>query len=309
MPASKQNHDLDQFFSTFRREHKTQCQKYGSWRQAVRHQWQFKDLAQETLERVFASQLEKHIALQATSLSIGSINPLLNWQLCPWRKPYSIMYSLSADQRIPPAHRLQINVRVEAALRKHQVELEERYQNKILSPVEHLIEASLPAPLACWDSLIGLYNRRFKQLGLELRACSELGETLILDPRRMQIIFDWQFYQRQAPTILAHRVLRMSYLLVKGMWCFLSLDPVKDIEPILSKNDSRLGLHEICQYWNQTWDRIYQEQLAETLDLVGMIEECLNQDIFELDQEALQHGISINRRAGFLLQASCGLAL
>ena len=93
--------DNDLFFSTFRKSVDYKSNSDNGWKSAVRNEWQFYDLIQKAWERPFHNYLEKHIAIQASSILLGDTEYLSRWPLKPWRTIHDVDYDLSNDRSLP----------------------------------------------------------------------------------------------------------------------------------------------------------------------------------------------------------------
>ena len=113
---------------------------------------------------------------------------------------------------------------------------------------------------------------------------------------------------------------------------FLHLDPMNEVFPILktlassissdSQNEitklvseferdrllqlgvSKVKVQDICRLWTEVWDELYKDQLAESLDLVGIVESYLNIDFLDPESLLPMNLVHKNRRVRLLLNFS-----
>src|SRR5690606_5197653 len=78
-----------------------QTDDVGDWRAAVIKGDFNADLTGRLLTQAFASEIEKHVAIQAVALVAGNCDKLSNWHWRVWRKPDEYGYPLSGKERYP----------------------------------------------------------------------------------------------------------------------------------------------------------------------------------------------------------------
>ena len=297
--------DINLFFRAFRRELETQTVKYSDWRQAVRNQWQFKDLPREINNRFFKSSSEKHIALQATSILIGCLNyvvPSIRW---PAEIESEAESNTSGIEGIKSTHHS-----LYQNLNSLELELKNLYQETLISPVR-ASGILQPIPSQWWkDNFLEELKSYCDRLGITFKHLGNLNDQIFFDLEDQSLIVDIQYYQSKPISHLIHRSKRLVYAWKTGLIPFLCLDPSRYVLPVLKKSqESQVSHYNLTSLWNHLWKKIEMEQLTETLDLIGMMEESLNVDIFSVDQDILREMVHNNRRASDLLKLAANIQL
>jgi hypothetical protein len=289
-------------------------------------------LTERLLTQAFASEIEKHLAIQCVAVVAGNCDKLANWHWRVWRKPEEYGYPFVGKDRypedgLPQALQSSLYKMIVAASPLLVRVFRERFTTAYLAG-----KLKLPAngvegtrkPLPWNDGLLGAANfRPYADLIAERRYqvfhLSGLGASLFYEGGARALYLDADYYAKLPPSHVFHRVMGVLWSVRIHTFVPLALSPQKHVLPVLvqmhqffgaqglSKIKSKLtagsavakvlgkmdtrqlrSLHEKVglpteEQLNQVWDGMRQHllrlMLAETLDVVGIVETLLAKDV------------------------------
>ncbi len=290
------------------------------------------DLTSRLLQQAFASELEKHLAIQCVALVAGNCERLSNWHWRVWRKADEYGYPLSGKERFPSRLRTPgLNTSLHKLILASAVILvrahNERFAIDYLKQKLKVDDSTLEQRRKQLDWSKGrfvevglsLYTERLKLNKCTVYDLPGLGGELFFEGSRRALYIDMKHYSKMPPSHLFHRVITLMWSVQINYFIPLTLDPKRDVMPILvalheflSKQGlSRLklqiagaggigkylkdvdmrairSLHEktgmpnedlVVQLWDSMRTHIYRMQLAETLDVIGFFEALLDKDL------------------------------
>lgn len=305
----------------------------------------------------FASETEKHVAIQAVSMLNGDFNSLEAWHWRTWRDSKHFVYPLSSSKRMPddasveglkstfaqfvymliPAFRRLIRKRL--TLDSY---LGQRGQSVSQSP----IEIDLGDVLITRSGLIHFLDQ-LRQDKVRFYDVSQLDQEVLFEPHTNSIFLSKTHYMNSPPSHLFHRVRRLMIAHQLGALVLVLLDSSKEYQHIISRlrsiqpsklkkwrdlvglgNDVDVklfkgidvveALHLLGQCKDVS-DRAFERVkfdidrlllrtlLAGSLDLVGLAESLLDEDLLALQPESRQSMIRKDRRVLDLLGFSTKL--
>jgi tetratricopeptide (TPR) repeat protein len=218
------------------------------WRAAVTHCDFNADLTQKLMSQAFASEIEKHVAIQSVALIAGNCSQLNNWHWRVWRKASEYGYSLSGGERYPSGHSPEILqsslyrfvltlAPLFVKLYKKRFTLEEQAA-KLKISIEQLHKLKQPMP---WNAGIlkdvgfGLYSERIAKHRYSAYNLPGLNQKVLYEGSTRSIIFDATYYQSQPPSHLFHRILGLLWSVRLRYFVALELDPINEILPALAE--------------------------------------------------------------------------
>ena len=312
----------------------------SDWRLAVIKGDFNADLTSRLLQQAFASELEKHLAIQCVALVGGNCDRLSQWHWRVWRKPDEFGYPLNGKDRFPAQSSPPI---LHSTLHKFVIMatpllvkvFRDRFSLSLLQRKLSLSSAQLNKlrkPLA-WDKGLlkevglHLFAERLSEQNFEIFSLNGLGGELFYDGVRRSIYLDEVYFRKVPPSHLFHRLLGLIWSIRVHYFVPLALNPRKDVIPFLgrlhvhmsrqgfSKLKSQLSggnnfdkelqgadlrslrdVHEklgmptdeqVLQLWEAMQTHLYRMLLAETLDVIGLFESLLNDDL--LRANGLKH--------------------
>lgn len=220
-----------------------------NWRQVILSGDFNSDLTHRLLGQAFASELEKHIALQCVALVAGNIHLLdEGWHWRVWRNPKEYGYSLNGRERFPrsiSSPLLQSSLaKVILALapvfiKVYQDKFSFDYLGHRLKTQVRTIE-KLRKPLK-WDEgfceKVGIYrfaNSLSKQ-NFKAYSVPGLGVEIFYDGKDKAFYFDEVFYNKRPASHFFHRFLIIVLMVRGGYFVPLKLHPERDIHGLLTR--------------------------------------------------------------------------
>ena len=210
------------------------------------------DLTSRLLQQAFASELEKHLAIQCVALVAGNCERLSNWHWRVWRKAEEYGYPLSGKERFPsrlrtPGLNTSLHKLILASavifVRAHNEKFSLDYLQKRLNIDDAKIQQRRKQ--LDWN------QGRFKEVGLslyidrlKLNKCAlfdmpGLGAELFFEGSRRSLYIDMKHYSKMPPSHLFHRVITLMWSVQINYFIPLTLDPKKDVMPVIA------GIHEL----------------------------------------------------------------
>lgn len=312
----------------------------SDWRTSVIKSDFNADLTERLVTQAFASELEKHIAIQSVAVVAGNCDKLNSWHWRVWRKTDEYGYKISGATRFPPELRsplldsvvLKLVIALGPTLR---YAYRERFSAKSLGKRLDIVPSAiekLRKPLD-WKSgtlkAVGmpLLGKSISSKNLKIFNLSGLDQEIFFDGSSHAFYFDENYYRKAPPSHLFHRLSRQIMSLHLRYFIPLSLHPINDFYPLMLELHQYLGssslsrlrhrlagksqftkvlsqvdlrevrvLHEkiglptqeqLTQLWEVLELHLYRLQLAETLDIIGVLEAITNKDF--LIPGALRH--------------------
>jgi len=210
------------------------------------------DLTSRLMQQAFASELEKHLAIQCVALVAGNCERLSNWHWRVWRKAEEYGYPLSGKERFPSRlrtpglntslHKLILATAV-VFVRAHN----DRFSIDYLKRKLNIDDATLEQRRKQLDWAKG----RFKEVGLslyterlKLNKCTVfdlpgLGAELFFEGGRRSLYVDMKHYSKMPPSHLFHRIITLMWSVQINYFIPLTLDPRKEVMPLIA------GIHEL----------------------------------------------------------------
>lgn len=233
------------------------------WRDAVTKGLVDRETSLKIHKQAFASELEKHIAIQMVSLMAGNVADLSDWHWHVWRHANEFNYPLSGKERFPINSKPKL---LDAPLHKciltaspiFIVLFRERFSlksvaDKIQTSVQSIEKTKRLVP---WDSgilgEIGFkhYIQKFEKNRFQAFNIQRLGKDIFLDGKSRSIYFDEEYYKEVPTTHLFYKIHKLFWAYKLRYFIPLNLDPEKDVFPILLEMKSILnaqGLQKIKQ--------------------------------------------------------------
>lgn len=314
----------------------------ADWRAAVLKGDFNSDLTGRLLKQAFASEIEKHLAIQCVALVAGNCDSLVNWHWQVWRNAGEYGYPLSGKERFPSGmsppilhstlHKLVLTA-APALVRVFQSRYTLEHVAKKLK-ISPAAAKKLRRPMA-WnegilrDAGFHLYAAQIKSRGYLMYNLPGLGREIFYEGSTRSLHVDEAHYRKAPPSHLFHRVARILWSIRIHYFVPLALHPTREFMPFLnelgkmfsSASFSRLAvklgarkgsdlakrlegldlsqlrvLHEklgraseeqVAQLWDAMQLHLYRLLVAETLDVIGIFEAILDQNL--LRKNAMKH--------------------
>ncbi len=217
------------------------------WRTVLRSGSVSADAVPRVFGQAFASELEKHVALQAVALMTGSCDKLTEWHWRVWRYPREYGYQLSGKERYPSGlnskilgghlHRL-VTLLAPLLIRAYPEKFNlENVAGRLKKTVQQVEQTRR---LIKWDSGIlavvglSLFKDRLNAHRYHAFHVSGLGKQIFYEGRTRSIHFDEQYWQGRPPSHLFHRILGILRSVRLHYFVPLELDPIRDVMPIVN---------------------------------------------------------------------------
>jgi hypothetical protein len=219
----------------------------SDWRAAVLSGAFKPSLTQRLLSQAFASELEKHIAIQCVALVAGNADLLNAWHWRVWRKANEYGYSLSGKERFPSGasddwlssnlHRfLMAATPVLARLYKSRFSID--YLAARLRTTTETINRQR-RELSWKQGVLGevgfhLYSEKITERRYRAYHYPGLGREIFYEGGSRAIYFDEGYYRLAPPSHLFHRVMSILWSVRVQYFVILTLDPVRQLWPALA---------------------------------------------------------------------------
>ena len=224
----------------------------ADWRAAVIKGDFNADLTGRLLQQAFASEIEKHLAIQCVALVAGNCERLSNWHWRVWRNSDEYGYPLSGKERFPPRlntpglnsslHKLVIAM-APLLVRINSSRFSQAYLNKKFNLTDPMIQQMRKQ--LDWQSGIlrnvGLhhYAERVRVAKYTAYDLPGLGAEIFYDGLRRTLYIDTAYYRKTPSSHLFHRIIGLIWSVRIHYYVPLALDPVKDFLPVIG------SLHQI----------------------------------------------------------------
>ena len=216
-----------------------------NWRDAVINDHSNAGDTKKVMTMAFASELEKHVAVQTIALMTGELAALENWHWPIWRKCETFEYSLSPNERIPEKSEMPLyGGQLHKLLRIISPMILRSNKNKFLVDARL---AKLGIPQNTPSSQIDLAHpalargniRHFKahldKTKIRFFDTVGLGSEVFLDLGSRAIHFDAKWHLNLPPTILSHKILEHLANFQRGNAGVVELDPTFEIIPVINE--------------------------------------------------------------------------
>ncbi len=230
----------------------------SDWRAAVLKGDFNADLTGRLLKQAFASEIEKHLAIQCVALVAGNCDRLSNWHWRVWRQADEYGYPLSGKDRYnagstPAALHSSLHKFVIAAAPLMVRVKRERFS---LAYLARGLEVTVPAIEKLRQALdwrkgllndVGLrwYADQFVANRFLVYNLPGLAGELFYDGTKRAIYLDEAYYRRVPPSHLFHRMLGLLWSVRIHSFVPLQLDPLKHFMPLLAEIHQTLGANGI----------------------------------------------------------------
>ena len=218
----------------------------ADWRAAVIKGDFNADLTGRLLQQAFASEIEKHLAIQCVAVVAGNCERLSHWHWRVWRNPDEYGYSLSGKERFPQRlrtpglnsslHKLVIAM-APLLVRINSSRFSQTYLKKKFNLTELMIK-QMCKPLD-WQSgilrSVGLhhYADRVRVAKYTAYDLPGLGSEIFYDGLRRTLYIDSAHYRKAPSSHLFHRILGLIWSVRIHYYVPLALDPVRDFLPVI----------------------------------------------------------------------------
>lgn len=231
------------------------------WRTAILSADFNANLTDRLLGQAFASEIEKHLAIQCVALVAGNVSRLMgSWHWRVWRKAEEYGYPLHAKERYPrgltspllhsPLAKLIIALGP-LLVRSYSDRFSLQYLGARLRTKIRTIE-KLRKPLA-WDQGVlkkvglALFAQRIMERKLLAYNLPSLGPELFLDLATNALYLDEAYYQASPPSHLFHRVLELMWMLRFQYYVPLKLNAKQEIYEAIVAVQERLNSRGIVR--------------------------------------------------------------
>ncbi len=194
---------------------------------------------QHFLRTAFASETEKHIALQVSSLLHGDLTPLNEWHWRPWQEAQEFSYPMIASVRMPEQSDLRMLNTPIANLILEMSPVFDRIMRSSFSSTKTLgSRASLNNLIPFDDEVIlrtGLvhFTNALVEESFSFLNTPRIGSTIMLDPKDRAFVISKDDAMRKPPGHLFHNTRRLVYILRSGFFSFAQSDIDIHIIPAL----------------------------------------------------------------------------
>jgi hypothetical protein len=216
-----------------------------NWRDSVRNDHSNAGDTKKVMTMAFASELEKHVAVQTIALMTGELAALENWHWPVWRKCEIFEYSLSPNERIPEKFEMSLyGGQLHKLLRIISPMILRSNKNKFLIDA-HLVKLGIPqntsssqidsAHPALARGNIRHFKTHLDKTKIRFFDTVGLGSEVFLDLGSRAIHFDAKWHLNLPPTILSHKVLEHLANFQRGNAGIVDLDPTFEIIPVINE--------------------------------------------------------------------------
>jgi hypothetical protein len=216
-----------------------------NWRDSVRNDNCNAGDTKKVMTMAFASELEKHVAVQTIALMTGELAALENWHWPVWRKCEIFEYSLSPNERIPEKFEMSLyGGQLHKLLRIIRPMILRSNKNKFLIDA-HLVKLGIPqntsssqidsAHPALARGNIRHFKTHLDKTKIRLFDTVGLGAEVFLDLGSRAIHFDAKWHLNLPPTILSHKILEHLANFQRGNAGIVDLDPTFEIIPVINE--------------------------------------------------------------------------
>jgi hypothetical protein len=250
----------------------------------------------------FASDIEKHVAVQCMAILNAEMSALDAWHWPVWRKPDSSGYSLSPKGRMPELRelcqyggslhkllRLLDSVLTRAAREKFVIWTKLRELGLPLTIPMNPVAFNHPVIERC---AIGIYASYFKQAKIRFIDTPGMGNHVFFDLRTRSIHFDTHWQLKLPRTILANRIMEIAVNHQRGHTTLLELSPANHILPVLQEISAVLtssGMTRLKIAFGMTHREVANEirtiNKDQLISLMGVVGKPSVKDLQQLQSE------------------------
>ena len=226
----------------------SKSQEVIDWRTMIRDKKTTDRSVAQIISHAFASELEKHIAIQAVAVVSSNFQDLEQWHWPVWRNKSGMSYQFKGKERFPneynrlifdsPLHQLVVALAPAfAKIYSHRFTKDGLSKKLNLQP---MALEKLLTPLS-WDTGI-LQNIGFTRYKDKVKGhkytpwtLSGLGASLFYDIPTRSVIIDTAYYKNRPQSHLFFRLLRLLWAKKIGYLVPLSLHPTKEAYPLMTE--------------------------------------------------------------------------
>jgi len=227
----------------------------ADWRAAVIKGDFNADLTNVLLKQAFASEIEKHLAIQSVAVVAGTCDRLANWHWRVWRNADEYGYPLSGKDRYPEGvsppvlasslHKLLITASpllVKVFRERFTIDYIAKRMNGSVAAIEKIRK-----PLSWTEGLLpkvgfNMYAQRIAERRYKAFNLPGLGREIFYEGGTRCIYLDEAHYRSAPPSHLFHRILGLLWSVRIHYFVPLALHPTKQIFPVLSELHQYFGL-------------------------------------------------------------------
>jgi tetratricopeptide (TPR) repeat protein len=250
------------------------------WRAAIRAGDVPRAAVAQVLSQAFASETEKHLAVQGVALVAGRVDALADWHWRVWRHPEEYGYPLSAKERFPetgmpgalqqPLYKL-----VAASIPVLARVFRERFA------IDHVAKRLNTQPAmvakirkrAHWNDGIlaqagfGLYQERITQRRYHAYTVPGLGREIVYDAANREFYFDEGHFRKLPTSHLFHRLLFQLWSVRLQTFVPLGLHPQKQFMPFMTELHRILSATGLSKLTNKLSQRSELGKVLAAIDV------------------------------------------
>jgi hypothetical protein len=211
------------------------------WREVKFDQNHSKGVTERIMTMAFASELEKHIAIQYAAMMSGETKAIESWHWPVWKSFVPFEYSLSPASRMAgrgepssvggPLHRLLRMVGpIIIRSRQEKFLIRSRLEQLGVRPGGRSVLADVSHP-AISRAGLRFFVANIVAEKIKLYDTAGLGEEVFLDLKRREIHFDGTHQLTLPPGVLTHKTLEQFIHYRSGHFGLVALDAARDILP------------------------------------------------------------------------------
>lgn len=232
----------------------------SDWRAAVNKGDFNSDLTSRLVTQAFASEIEKHLAIQAVALVAGNCDQLNSWHWRVWRKPDEYGYRISATERFPEELKAPA---LDSSLMKLVAAmgaiLAKAYRQRFT--LEHIgkrLEMQVPA-LEKLRKPMDWNGGLLKEIGMPLLAnrinskafraynLAGLEHEIFYEGAARSFYIDETYFRKVPPSHLFHRLSGMMWAVHARYFVPLALHPHKQFLPVMQEAHQNFGSHGLSR--------------------------------------------------------------
>ena len=252
----------------------------SDWRAAVNKGDFNSDLTKRLITQAFASELEKHLAIQAVALVAGNCDKLSGWHWRVWRKPEEYGYQIMTHDRYPLDLKSELldNAQcklvlamapVLAACYSERFNLE--YVAKKLEVTTSEIE-KLRKPME-WntgflrDVGIQHFAESISKKNFKIFNLAGLSKEIFYEGPNRAFYIDEAYYRKVPTTHLFHRLSEMILAILHRYYVPLALNPSKHFMPVMDELHQNLGASGFMRLRSRLGSKTKISKVLDRVDL------------------------------------------
>jgi tetratricopeptide (TPR) repeat protein len=251
----------------------------SDWRAAVNKGDFNSDLTSRLVTQAFASEIEKHLAIQAVALVAGNCDQLNSWHWRVWRKPDEYGYRISATERFPEELRAPV---LDSSLMKLVTAmgaiLAKAYRERFtLEHIAKRLEMQVPA-LEKLRKPMDWNGGLLKEIGMPLLAnrinskafraynLAGLEHEIFYEGAARSFYIDETYFRRVPPSHLFHRLSGMMWAVHARYFVPLALHPHKQFLPVMQEVHQNFGSHGLSRLRSRLTGKTRLAKIFATAD-------------------------------------------